>query len=64
MFTDRAHVHAKQLRHELLGEPDCSVLVAHLDRAVRLTGEDEELRGGDLHVFVLRHPRPPHLGLH
>ncbi len=31
--------------HELLGEPDRAVLIAHLDGAIGLTGEEEKLRG-------------------
>ena len=64
MLIDGRRRDIEQLSHELLAEPDGAVLIANLDRPVRLTGEDEELRGRDLHVFILRHPRPPHLGLH
>jgi hypothetical protein len=44
VLADGADIHAKELRHELLREPDCLILVADFEViAAGLRGKDQEL---------------------
>lgn len=58
MLADGAHIHRKQLGHQLLRQPDGIVLVARLDALLAsLGGEDQELGGAiaDQLVLVIGH---------
>ena len=50
MLTDSPHIHIKQLRHQLLRQPNRAVLVTHFNALARLGREDQELPG-----IVLNH---------
>ena len=45
MFAHCPHIHVKQLRHQLLCQPNRSLLIAHFNTRSRLSGKDQELPG-------------------
>ena len=47
VLSDSSHIHIKELRHQLLGQPDSLILLAEPDGLLsHLDGENQELGGG------------------
>ena len=45
MFAHCPHIHVKQLRHQLLRQPNRAILIAHFNARAGLSGENQELTG-------------------